>query len=60
MREYVLTENVLKRLKKIYNPFICRLCRRPFKAGDKIVSCGSNKRGKKAFYHKECFEETQH
>ena len=60
MKEYVLTETLLNRLKKTYNPFICRLCRRLFKAGDKIVSCGSNRRGKKAFYHKECFEKIQY
>jgi hypothetical protein len=56
MKEYVLTENLFKKLSTRCNPLICHHCLEFLKPNDKIVSnghvCESSKR-----YHKECYEK---
>jgi len=64
MKEYVLTENLFKKLSTRCNPLICYHCGETLKPNDKIVSIFHAFKGSKRFhgkfskhYHKECYEK---
>ena len=55
MKQYLLTENLFKKLSTRCNPLICYHCKNPLKINDKIVSSAPARPSKR--YHKECYEK---
>jgi len=58
-REFILTENLKRRLEKRKVRLVCRKCGKPIVPGEKVVSCFNGNPGAKRLkhYHLECYEK---